>query len=123
MFIDFKSFLESFKYSEQWLLCIFFKSEASAESTQKPTPKSKNDIVFEDYFVVDKHLTFDDVIKKPEKFKLGWNYVAVSMSEPNRSEYEIKNFLSDMRNKLEIQFKMFAIFDREGFFINPSEFE
>ena len=64
MISDFQSFLESIHYSEQWLLFVFFKSESSSASTQKPVPNSETDVVFENYHLVNKSLSFDDVIKK-----------------------------------------------------------
>ena len=123
MISDFQSFLESTHYSEQQLLFVFFKSESSSASTQKPVPNSETDVVFENYHLVNKSLSFDDVIKKPEQLNLDWNFVAVSLTAPNSSENEIKDHLADIRKSLLSGSRVYLIFDREGFSISPSKIE
>ncbi len=123
MFIDFKSFMEFLHYQEGWLLCLYFKSKASGMSTKKPFPENEEGVLFDDFLWIDKYLSFVDVIKKPNKLGFDWKFVAVSITDTDKSLSEIKYYLSDMRKKLVSEFKYLYIFDKEGYYINPSKIE
>ena len=119
MIIDFKSFLESFNYEEQWLLCVYYKSQNQSMATKKPLPNEKGDIAFTDFILVERNLTFKKIIQKPSKLNLNWNFVAISPTTTDRSLSDVNEFIDDMKEKLIAEFSLFAIFDKEGYFIDP----
>ena len=122
MFNTFTDYLNSLQQNSGFLLCVFYKTIDSPQTISESTPQLI-DVKFRNLFPLNRHLTLGYILKGPEDLELEFDYIAMTVTEPDESLSEANVFLSAMSAMLIEGEGEFLMVRRDGTVLNPSEDE
>ena len=123
MFSTFTEYLNSIQQDGGFLLCVFYKSLDSPQSTSTKKTPELMDIMFKNLYPLNRGLTLDHILEGPAIAGLDFDYIAMSETEPDASISKANVGLTVMCDMLREGEGAFVTIRRDGTLLNPSEDE
>ena len=123
MFNTFKEYLNCIQSDGGFLLCVYYKSIDSPQSTSTHKNPRLMDIMFKTFYPLNRSMSLGHFLKKLTVLGVEFDYIAMSETNPCASLYEANLGLNVMCDMLREGEGAFLTIRKDGTLLNPSEDE